>query len=165
MARKKTFKGFLKGGGSVKISVSNNMAQNTKRLEDAYTQQALRYIDRISNRFKLAVIESMQPPKSGREYERGGEIHIASAPGEPPAIDEGTLKRSLTVRNATMINGNPSGSLETDLAYGTRLELIRDRKFMGKGSPANKFIRIFAKATSKSLSVKNRFKPIISGFK
>ncbi len=37
-------------------------------------------------------------PRSGEEYPRGKagvKIHVASAPGEPPAVDTGTLRRSV----------------------------------------------------------------------
>lgn len=37
---------------------------------------------------------SMEGPKSGRSYSRGGKLHIASAPGEPPAVDTGNLRAS-----------------------------------------------------------------------
>jgi hypothetical protein len=39
--------------------------------------------------------ENMARPKSGREYRRGSVVHVASAPGEPPAIDTGTLASSI----------------------------------------------------------------------
>jgi HK97 gp10 family phage protein len=37
----------------------------------------------------------MQGPKSGRLYRRGGKIHVASAPGEAPAIDTALLINSI----------------------------------------------------------------------
>lgn len=39
---------------------------------------------------------SMQGVKSGRAYQRGGRVHISSAPGESPAVDSGTLFQSIT---------------------------------------------------------------------
>lgn len=41
--------------------------------------------------------ESMSGGKSGRVYFRGGKVHQASAPGEPPAIDAGSLANSIQV--------------------------------------------------------------------
>lgn len=35
--------------------------------------------------------------KSGRQYRRGGKVHTASAPGEPPASDTGRLVQSVRV--------------------------------------------------------------------
>jgi hypothetical protein len=43
--------------------------------------------------------ENMAAPKHGRAYRRGSVVHVASAPGESPAIDTGTLANSIrTVR-------------------------------------------------------------------
>ncbi len=39
--------------------------------------------------------ENMAKPKRGRQYRRGSVVHVASAPGEPPAIDTGTLANSI----------------------------------------------------------------------
>lgn len=39
----------------------------------------------------------LQTPKSGRIYRRRGVEHQASAPGEAPASDQGTLVRGITV--------------------------------------------------------------------
>ena len=40
--------------------------------------------------------QSMKPG-TGREYKRGGKIHKASAPGEPPAVDTGRLRGSISI--------------------------------------------------------------------
>ena len=39
--------------------------------------------------------------RSGRTYSIRGKVHIASAPGEPPAVDTGNLKNSLRVLEVT----------------------------------------------------------------
>ena len=39
--------------------------------------------------------EELSKPGSGRIYKRGGRTHQASAPGEPPAVDLGDLRRSI----------------------------------------------------------------------
>lgn len=45
-------------------------------------------------------------PKSGRIYKRRGVVHQASAPGEPPASDTGTLvQRSGTEYDHTRLTG------------------------------------------------------------
>lgn len=38
---------------------------------------------------------SMQSSHGGRSYQRGGKVHVASAPGQPPAIDYGFLINSI----------------------------------------------------------------------
>ncbi len=55
--------------------------------------------------------ESMKPG-SGREYKRpGGKIHRASAPGEPPAVDTGRLRGSIS-SNWT-VSGMAKGKVES----------------------------------------------------
>lgn len=38
----------------------------------------------------------LSKPGSGREYARGKKTHVASAPGEPPAVDTGRLRNSIS---------------------------------------------------------------------
>jgi phage gpG-like protein len=78
--------------------------------------------------------ESMQGPKSGRKY--GG--HQASAPGEAPAIDYGTLVNSIQVE---MVN-DLQAIVYTNTEYAVGLELgtvhIRPRPFMEPGAMSQK---------------------------
>jgi hypothetical protein len=65
---------------------------------------------------------SMGPPKTGREYPRpGGKIHVASAPGEAPAIDYGTLINSITTEFPTDLSGIVFSSVpySAGLEFGT----------------------------------------------
>ena len=41
-------------------------------------------------------IKLSMKPGTGNEYIRGGKIHRASAPGQPPAVDTGRLRASIT---------------------------------------------------------------------
>lgn len=61
---------------------------------------------------------SMSGPKRGRAYKRKGVVHIASAPGEAPAIDTGNLANSIQARMVDDLTG------EVDVAadYGPALE-------------------------------------------
>ncbi len=69
----------------------------------------------ISRRVKMAMGE----PKSGREYPRpGGKVHRASAPGEAPAIDYGTLINSI----AEEFPGDLKGISFTSVPYSVPLE-------------------------------------------
>lgn len=72
----------------------------------------------ITRRMKMAMGE----PKSGREYPRGGgKVHIASAPGEAPAIDYGTLINSITEDFPTDLTGITYSSVPYSvyLEFGT----------------------------------------------
>lgn len=76
---------------------------------------------------------------SGRTYKRGDKIHQAAMPGQPPAIDTGTLRASIMSEVATRAGGvrgrvgpdvqhiaakAPAG---TDVNYGLYLELGTSR--------------------------------------
>ena len=60
---------------------------------------------------------SMAEEKHGREYRRGRRVHIASAPGEPPAIDTGVLVNSIQ----TQVEGL-SAVVGTNVEYAAVLE-------------------------------------------
>lgn len=65
----------------------------------------------------------MSLPKTGRAYRRGRTaIHIASAPGEAPAVDFGTLTNSINVETPTLTTARISINAEyaAYLEYGTR---------------------------------------------
>lgn len=68
-----------------------------------------------------AKISIMNPPKSGRVYQRGKRAHQASAPGEAPATDVGNLVNSaLLFKTNTadwLINWN--AEYAAALEYGT----------------------------------------------
>lgn len=67
----------------------------------------------------------MALPKHGRTYNRKGRIHVASAPGEPPAIDTGNLV----------------GSIKTNIISETEAQIIippeyaEALEFGGKNAP------------------------------
>lgn len=59
---------------------------------------------------------------SGRVYKKGKKIHIASAPGQPPAIDTGNLRAS--IQNKVGVRGlNVIGEVGSDMPYSLYLEL------------------------------------------
>jgi len=63
------------------------------------------------------------PPKTGRVYMRGKDKrHIASAPGEAPATDTGTLVSSITYKQETPLTATVSSRLDYAyyLEFGTK---------------------------------------------
>jgi len=73
-----------------------------------------------ANDIRNTIITSMQrDKKTGLPYRRGKNIHIASAPGESPAVDFGELLRSIMfdVREMEVEVGNLAGA-----PYGGFLE-------------------------------------------
>jgi HK97 gp10 family phage protein len=65
------------------------------KIQDLQTQ-----ITPILQRFALGMVAEMKRlmslPKSGILYRRGRVVHQASAPGQPPAVDTGTLTNSIS---------------------------------------------------------------------
>ena len=57
-------------------------------------------------------------PKSGVTYLRGSVAHVASAPGEAPATDTGTLASSIAYRRVADL----TAEIESRLDYATYLE-------------------------------------------
>lgn len=82
-------------------------------------------MDKVNNAVALDVrneaIASMRGPKSGREYRVPGtqKTYTASAPGEAPAIQFGTLRSSIIVEFIAQ-NHRRVG---TNMVYARRLEL------------------------------------------
>lgn len=69
-------------------------------------------------------------PKTGRIYKRGGVSHQASAPGESPANDAGTLAESIQARMTGYIQGEvePTAEYADYLEFGT--EKMEPRPYM-----------------------------------
>lgn len=73
----------------------------------------------------FAVQGIQRGPKSGRTYTRRGVTHTASAPGQYPASDTGTLASS--VQMVLPAAGDRSGQVGTNVAYGAHLEFGTSR--------------------------------------
>ena len=105
--------------------------ENTRALEDAlraYGEQARRAVGEAVRATGLEVRGDIQRailrgPKTGRTYLRGSVSHRASAPGQPPASDTGTLASSIVYA----VTGQLSAKVETRLPYGAMLEFGTQR--------------------------------------
>lgn len=64
------------------------------------------------------MIEGMERQGGGRLYRRHGHVHQASAPGEPPARDEGTLAGSIQMEDA----GPAAVDITVGAAHGIFME-------------------------------------------
>lgn len=90
---------------------------------DRAREQIARAVERAALVAESEMKRSMTGPKSGREYNRGRtrnrRPHRASAPGEPPAVDSGTLLNSIS----TLPGGTEFEAVVTVGAeYGAYLE-------------------------------------------
>lgn len=98
-------------------------------------QRAERAVDDTLTDFGRALLEEFSEPKSGRVYKRQGRDHQASAPGEPPAIDEAQLIASFefkkeTAYRAVVSIGGTRAPYAVYLEYGTAH--MAARPFWGK---------------------------------
>jgi HK97 gp10 family phage protein len=98
-----------------------------KQLIQALTESALL----VQNEARQSILKG---PKTGRLYIRRGRIrHRASAPGEPPASDTGTLARSIVIDVDTRAFTATVGS---NVKYAPYLELgtsrMRARPFLSR---------------------------------
>lgn len=61
--------------------------------------------------------------RHGKVYRRGGRVHVASAPGEPPAEDTGHLRNSVAARNNIVVRGRQAtGIVSVSAEYARFLE-------------------------------------------
>lgn len=87
---------------------------------EAMRQAAFRGVVRGTEAVKTRMVERiLQPPKTGRIYTRNTVQHQASAPGESPASDTGTLARNVTT---TYDVANITGYINVSTAYAGALE-------------------------------------------
>lgn len=68
---------------------------NSGRKLDALDRGIERFVKKAAAHIEREVKTSMAEPKSGRRYKRGSKVHVASAPGESPAIDSGNYIGSI----------------------------------------------------------------------
>lgn len=83
------------------------------------TRQARAAAKKAALDTKREIADRMSDTKSGRIYKRGQKIHQASAPGEAPAIDTGTLVNSIQVADY----GRAGAMVSTNTEYADVLEL------------------------------------------
>jgi len=91
---------------------------NVPKITAAMPGKVRAVIEKTLKNIDETVKESMREEKSGATYVRGGKVHIASAPGEPPAIDTGVLVNSLFYR----MENNYLGIYGTNELHGLVLE-------------------------------------------
>lgn len=77
----------------ISIKVEDRTPELMQKLEAAIGNFVKKGAAYIEGQLK----SSMAEPKTGRSYPRGkGAVHVASAPGESPAVDSGNLTGSIT---------------------------------------------------------------------
>jgi hypothetical protein len=81
----------------IRISTRSGQPLSTlgSRVIDEYKRRAQAAGDEAMSELQAAAIETLSQPGHGRTYKRGEIVHRASAPGEPPATDTGTARRTV----------------------------------------------------------------------
>lgn len=82
--------------GSSFVITSNRIPELKRR----FPQIIQDIVDKTAADVERLAKESMQGPKHGLVYRRGAKNHQASAPGEAPAMDTGTLANSISVEKS-----------------------------------------------------------------
>lgn len=99
---------------SVTIRVSDKTPELMQKLQAGLERFVVKGAAYIEGQLKT----SMAEPKSGRSYNRGNKVHIASAPGESPAIDSSNLTGSIT----TIMESSLEAKIGTPVEYAQWLE-------------------------------------------
>jgi HK97 gp10 family phage protein len=128
---------IYKNGISVRVNVARVVRNNNDR-KRLYSDTMVKRLKASANLVRNEAIRSiLKGPATGRIYKRRSVTHQASAPGEAPMSDTGTLARSVYIDDRTTSRTNlriavVAGSRYARwLEYGTRK--MRPRPFM---SPA-----------------------------
>lgn len=106
---------FQSRGNSVQVDVDTRRLNRILRSLPGNRRAA---IDRIAKEIEGKAKASMGAEKHGETYYVQGKEHIASAPGEAPAIDTGNLVNSI---RSEMLN-DQTGIVFTNVEYAPYLE-------------------------------------------
>jgi HK97 gp10 family phage protein len=91
-------------------------------LRAAYsTQNNERTMAKIGLGLRKMIVRELSQPGSGETYTRGSVSHTASAPGQPPAVDTGRLRSSITFVPGADARG-PYVDVGTNVEYAPYLE-------------------------------------------
>lgn len=100
---------------AISITVKDTTPELLQKLEKAVGRFVRKGAVYIEGELKA----SMAEPKTGRSYRRGKDgVHIASAPGESPAVDSGNLTGSIQ----TLIKSTLEAKIGTPVEYALYLE-------------------------------------------
>lgn len=69
---------------------------NMPRIADSLRREASRIVRETAFGIEADIKAQMAEPKSGRTYVHPDRVHVASAPGEAPAVDIGDYTNSIT---------------------------------------------------------------------
>jgi hypothetical protein len=108
------------------VNLTFKVTLDPKAFVGDFTKEASRLIREIAFGIEAQMKLLMTGPKTGREYVRRGRIHVASAPGEAPAVDFGNLINSIQ----TVIKSPTEAEITIGAEYAEVLEFEKDRPFV-----------------------------------
>lgn len=98
-------------------AVAKSLGQVSARAERAVARVVRATAMKVEGTAKTRI---QRPPKTGRVYRRGRVVHQASAPGESPATDTGTLASRVF---HSVEAGGMEASVWSDVNYSVYLEM------------------------------------------
>ena len=111
---------------NINISMSYN---HLARLAREFPVETDKIVQETADALKADMVERMQEPKSGRSYQRAKHgSHVASAPGEAPAVDSGNLSGQILKKKI----GTAKATITINTDYGVALEYGSRRKKGGR---------------------------------
>lgn len=120
----------FKNKDKVKKTLEKELAAKRKERRKVMRQGCMFLASKVTSKM-------IHSPRGGRTYKRGGKLHKASAPGEPPAVDTGQLIHSVdyNIVNKKEQTTGKVGVMKRDVAkqaealeYGT--SKMRARPFL-----------------------------------
>lgn len=98
---------------------------------DSYTrEQATRFVVRGTVQAETELKKILGPQsgtRTGRAYKRGSKTHIASAPGEAPAVDSGRLRQSVFRTTPKASRKTVSATVGVATPYALALQVGTER--------------------------------------
>lgn len=91
---------------------------------EALRHEAEKGVRRVLLLVVAGLRKTLTGPRHGRVYKitRTGRLHVASAPGEPPAVLYGRLRQSITATGPVWNGVEVTGDVGSDMVYARRLE-------------------------------------------
>ena len=105
-----------------------------KKLAKASSKKADEALGALAEEGEQIVKLSMQDsPADGLSYARGGRVHIASSPGNPPRVDTGTLINSILAQRVKLKHHRIVAQAEHAVwqEFGVEENGLAPRPFMG----------------------------------
>jgi len=150
----------------MRITIKSNMDKKVAKAEKLYDAHTIRHLNRIATHFRNQISKSMvSTPKQSKAVRSSASTkgqppipHFPSKEGFPPAIDTGTLRKSISIRPATVMGGRSKNSsfVFTRIKYAKFLEGSLNRPFMSKNSIAFKNTEQYANKIAKDISIRSK---------